>query len=204
MIIAKPPFFAQHKNSARSAHPPPYFVVDAVSSLPSPARAPSLCTQKRSTKPTRALPTHLPILLWVLPFVATILALSCSCHSPLARQKFSCIRLVGKGVRWLITASWHLLLCEALRTCARSAHGATPQSEECYPENKKAPPSGCSNQPGIYARIASLMNLPLLGCCCSRSQLSRSQRKLNILCPRCPRGEYALRTRSLSSIFFVM
>ena len=29
MIIAKPPFFAQHKNSARSAHPPPYIVVDA-------------------------------------------------------------------------------------------------------------------------------------------------------------------------------
>ena len=29
MIIAKPPFFAQCKNSARSAHPPPYVVVDA-------------------------------------------------------------------------------------------------------------------------------------------------------------------------------
>lgn len=29
MIIAKPPFFAQCKNSARSAHPPPYIVVDA-------------------------------------------------------------------------------------------------------------------------------------------------------------------------------
>lgn len=29
MIIEKPPFFAQCKNSARSAHPPPYVVVDA-------------------------------------------------------------------------------------------------------------------------------------------------------------------------------
>lgn len=29
MIIAKPPFFAQCKNSARSAHPPPYIVLDA-------------------------------------------------------------------------------------------------------------------------------------------------------------------------------
>ena len=173
----------------------------------------------------------------MLPFAATILALSCSCHSPLARQKFSCVRLVGDWMRWSITATWHLPLCVAPHTGARSAHGAAPQSKarsarkasaslatyalaheglrapregmgfvnkECYPENKNAPPLGCANQSGIYARIASLMNLPLLGCCCSRSQLSRSQRKLNILCPRCPRGEYALRTRSLSSIFFVM
>ena len=77
----------------------------------------------------RAPPTHHPILLWMLPFAATILALSCSCHSPLARQKFSCIRLVGKGERWLITAPCHLLLCVAPHTGARSAHGATPQSE---------------------------------------------------------------------------
>lgn len=55
-----------------------------------------------------------------------------------------------------------------------------------------------------YARMASLMNLPLLGCRVSFSMLSRSHRKFTIFCPRSPRAAYALRTRSFSSIFFVI
>lgn len=55
-----------------------------------------------------------------------------------------------------------------------------------------------------YARMASFMNLPLLGCRLSFSMLSRSHRKFTIFCPRSPRATYALRTRSFSSIFFVI
>lgn len=55
-----------------------------------------------------------------------------------------------------------------------------------------------------YARMASFMNLPLLGCRLSFSMLSRSQRKFTIFCPRSPRAAYAFRTRSFSSIFLVI
>lgn len=55
-----------------------------------------------------------------------------------------------------------------------------------------------------YARMASLMKRPLFGWWLSFSMLSRSQRKFTIFCPRSPRAAYAFRTRSFSSIFFVI
>lgn len=55
-----------------------------------------------------------------------------------------------------------------------------------------------------YARMASFMNLPLLGCRLSFSMLSKSHRKFTIFCPRSPRAAYAFRTRSFSSIFLVI
>lgn len=55
-----------------------------------------------------------------------------------------------------------------------------------------------------YARMASFMNLPLLGCRFSFSMFSRSHRKFTIFCSRSPRAAYAFRTRSFSSIFFVI